>query len=172
MDQSSFKPVHRINIHRLLETWLPGIKIPKREDYLAGGRWARQSYYDAMFHVANSVLDLAETYVGLKLRLQRVRHVQHESDPLPLPKEVTIDASQEEYNDKPTSKLMASIKIAKEKIKQADELGKQAVDNLIQTGKSTKECSMCKEAILAYKEAFVSCSNVRAMDKLAFQSDW
>ena len=98
-----------------------------------------------MFHVANSVIDLAETYVGLKLRLQRVRHVQHESDPLPLPKEVTIDASQEEYNDKPTSKLMVCIKIAKEKIKRADELGKRAVNNLKQTGKSTKECSMCKE---------------------------
>ena len=125
-----------------------------------------------MFHVANSVIDLAETYVGLKLRLQRVRHVQHESDPLPLPKEVTIDASQEEYNDKPTSKLMVCIKIAKEKIKRADELGKRAVDNLKQTGKSTKECSMCKEAISAYKEAFVACSNVRSMDKLAFQTDW
>jgi hypothetical protein len=35
-------------MHHLLESWLPGIKIPKREDYLAGGRWARQSYYDAM----------------------------------------------------------------------------------------------------------------------------
>jgi hypothetical protein len=48
MDQSSFKPAHRIDMHHLLESWLPGIKIPKREDYLAGGRWARQSYYDAM----------------------------------------------------------------------------------------------------------------------------
>ena len=74
MDQSSFKPAHRIDMHNLLESWLPGLKIPRREDYLAGGRWARQSFYEAIYGVAVSILDLAEIYTGLKLRIQRVRH--------------------------------------------------------------------------------------------------
>lgn len=170
MDQSSFKPAHRINMHHLLESWLPGIKIPKREDYLAGGRWARQSYYDAMFHVAESILDLAETYIGLKLRLQRVRH-HGEKDPLPLPKQLTMN-SNNDFEDKPTSKLMESIQKAKDAIAIADSLGRKAVENLKQTGKSTKECPLSIEAITAYKSAFAACSQVRSMDKLAFQADW
>ena len=43
LDQASFAQQHRIDIHTLLESWLPGYKVPRREDYLAGGRWARQS---------------------------------------------------------------------------------------------------------------------------------
>jgi hypothetical protein len=156
MDQSSFKPAHRINMHHLLESWLPSIKIPKREDYLAGGRWARQSYYDAMFGVAVSILDLAETYIGLKLRLQRVRH-QSEKDPLPRPK--------------PT-KLMTAIQVAKEKIAEADNLGHNAYEELQKTGKSTKVCPQCTDAISSYKAAFAACSHVLSMDKLAFQADW
>ena len=171
MDQSSFKPAHRINMHHLLESWLPGIKIPKREDYLAGGRWARQSYYDAMFSVATSILDLAETYIGLKLRLQRVRH-HREKDPLPLPKHLTMESHSEEFQDKPTSKLMASVEAAKEAIAKADQIGRKAVENLQRTGKSTKECSLCMEATAAYKKAFAACSQVRSMDKLAFQASW
>ena len=171
MDQSSFKPAHRINMHHLLESWLPGIKIPKREDYLAGGRWARQSYYDAMFHVAVSILDLAETYIGLKLRLQRVRH-QKERDPLPAPKQHALSGANEDFNDKPSSKLMEITKVAKDLIAKADDLGKRAVENMKRTGKSTKECPLCRDATAAYKEAFAACSQVRSMDKLAFQTDW
>ena len=43
LDQASFSPQHRIDMHALLESWLPGYKLPRRDDYLAGGRWARQS---------------------------------------------------------------------------------------------------------------------------------
>jgi len=169
MDQSSFKPAHRINMHHLLESWLPGIKIPKREDYLAGGRWAKQSYYDAMFSVSGRILDLAETYIGLKLRLQRVRH-NSEKDALPLPKQLNIP--EEEFHDEPTSKIITSIKIAQEKIAHADELGKKALESMKRTGKSTRQCAVCAEATSAYKAAFVACSEVRDIDKLAFQADW
>ena len=172
MDQSSFKPAHRINMHHLLESWLPGIKIPKREDYLAGGRWARQSYYDAMFSVATSILDLAETYIGLKLRLQRVRH-HCEKDPLPLPKHLIMEeVDNGDFQDKPTSKLIASVDAAKEAIAKADEIGRKAVENLHRSGKSSKECSLCMQASTAYKAAFAACSQVRSMDKLAFQASW
>jgi hypothetical protein len=41
LDQTAFKPNHQIDMHILLESWLPGLKMPRREDYMAGGRWVR-----------------------------------------------------------------------------------------------------------------------------------
>ena len=164
MDQSSFKPAHRIDMHNLLESWLPGLKIPRREDYLAGGRWARQSFYEAIYGVAVSILDLAEIYTGLKLRIQRVRH-HSEKDPIPLPKEHMSF-------EQPTSKLASCINTAIAKISMADDLGQKAFDDLKRSGKSTKESSVCTEAIAAYKEAFAACSQLLSIDKLAFQADW
>jgi hypothetical protein len=78
----------------------------------------------------------------------------------------------EEFHDKPTSKLMTGIKVAKEAIAKADDLGRKAFENLQRAGKSTKECPQCAEAILAYRAAFEACSQVRSMDNLAFQADW
>jgi hypothetical protein len=53
LDQSSFTEIHRLDMHTLLEEWLSGLKIPRREDYLAGGRWARQSYYEVRCRFRN-----------------------------------------------------------------------------------------------------------------------
>jgi len=163
LDQGSFKEAHRINMHNLLESWLPGLRIPNREDYLAGGRWARSSFYDAIYSVAINILDLTETYRGLKLRVQQVRHHQ-ETDPLPIPMENSSD-----FKFQPTSKLTSAIEYAITNISTADELGRIALDDLIQNRKTSGECT---EAITAYKEAFAACSQVLAIDKLAFQSDW
>jgi hypothetical protein len=69
LDQSSFTEIHRLDMHALLESWLPGFQIPRLEDYLAGGRRARQSYYEAIYHVATDILDDAECYIALKVRL-------------------------------------------------------------------------------------------------------
>jgi hypothetical protein len=156
LDQGSFKDVHRIDMHNLLESWLPGgLKIPKREDYLAGGRWARQSFYDAMYSIAVSILDLSETYTGLKLRIQQVRH-NKETDPL-------------ELRNQPPSKLSSSIDSAAAKISMADELGQQILNDLRKARMTARECS---HAISAYKEAFVACSQVLSIDRLAFQAPW
>lgn len=166
LDQGSFKEAHRIDIHALLEMWLPGLKIPRRDDYLAGGRWARQSFYEAIYTVAISILDLSETYIGLKLRIQQVRHHQ-EKDPLPVPMELL-----NEYNEQPTSKLMSTIKEAVTKISVADDLAQKAYDDLRSSGSSTRESNMCATACQAYKDAFTACAHVISIDKLAFQADW
>jgi hypothetical protein len=34
LDQSSFTEANRLDMHALLESWLPGFKVPRREDYL------------------------------------------------------------------------------------------------------------------------------------------
>ena len=163
LDQSSFKKNHCINVHNLLESWLPGVKIPRREDYLAGGKWARQSYYDAIYSVAVSILDLSESYIGLKLRIQQVRH-NKERDPLPLPLEFS-----EDLKHLPPSKLASSIESAKGKIALADSLGRKAMIDLRQKCMVARECT---DAIAAYKDAFAACSQVLSIDKLAFQADW
>ena len=164
LEQGSFREAHRIDIHSLLETWLPGLKIPRRDDYLAGGRWARQSFYDAIYGVAISIMDLSETYVGLKLRIQQVRH-HKETDPMPGPMQLS-----NEFNDQ--SKLMSTIKEAVTKISVADDLAKKAFDDLKSSGSSTKESTLCATASQAYKEAFAACAQVISIDRLAFQSDW
>lgn len=39
LDQTAFSESHKVDMHSLLESWLPGLKVPKRTDYMAGGRW-------------------------------------------------------------------------------------------------------------------------------------
>ena len=163
VEQASFKEKHRIVVSDLLESWLPGIKIPRREDYLAGGRWARQSFYNAIYTVAVNILDEAEIYHGLRLRIQEVRH-HKEGDPLPLPMEVSTD-----LNCQPTSKLTSAIRSAVAKIELADELGRGVLEDLRQKKILAKDCT---EAVAAYKEAFVACAQVLSIDRLAFQSSW
>lgn len=78
LDQSSFTNFHQLDMHALLESWLPGSKIPRREDYLAGGRWARQSYYESLFGVAKNILDDAEPYMALKVRVHTQNNCLYE----------------------------------------------------------------------------------------------
>lgn len=162
LEQSSFKEEHRIDMHNLLESWLPGLKIPKRDDYRAGGRWARQSYYDAVYAVSVSILDLSQTYIGLKLRIQRVR-LNSESDPLPLPLEKTVD-----FDDNP-SKFAAAVRLAQSKIAVADELGTEVIVGLREHTKSSKDC---EAVVSAYQDAFEACARVLSLDRLAFQTEW
>ena len=162
LEQNSFKEEHRIDMHNLLESWLPGLKIPKRDDYRAGGRWARQSYYDAVYAVSVSILDLSQTYSGLKLRIQRVR-LNSERDPLPLPLEQTVD-----FDDN-SSKLAAAVDIAKSKIAVADELGTTVIVELRERTKSSKDC---EAVVSAYQDAFDACARVLSIDKLAIQTEW
>jgi tetratricopeptide (TPR) repeat protein len=174
LDQSSFRPMHRLDMTALLETWLPGMKVPRREDYMAGGRWARQSYYEALFSLAKSILEDAECYMALKSHLQRFRHAQ-ESDPIPQPR----DESQKGYGsfidedgDQLQSKLREAIDMARTAIEDADRLGEQLRPKLLAIGKAAKRDRLYKEAVSAYEDAFEKCSRVRDLDKLAFHSEW
>jgi len=180
LDQSSFTKFHRIDMHALLEGWLPGLKIPKREDYLAGGRWARQSYYESLYGVAQSILEDAETYMALKGHIQRVRH-HVETDPLPLAKEleadsvgISIDGSHhQDLTERPENKLTHAIEVAKGKIAAADAQGKYAVVDMgMSPHSSVDDLESCKIATSLYRESFEACAAVLKLAKLAFQADW
>lgn len=84
LDQTAFTDRSKIDTHGLLEAWLPGLQVPRQDDYIARGRWARQSYYESIFSVATSILKDAESYLALKGHLQRVRQ-NKELNPIPAP---------------------------------------------------------------------------------------
>lgn len=173
-DQTSFRPLHQLDMKVLLESWLPGLRVPRRDDYMAGGRWARQSYYEAIFSLAKSILDDAECYMALNSHLQRYRHAV-ESDEIPRPREEQ-HTSQENFidgdGDQLQSKLKEAIKIACHKINDADLKGKKILPKILSNEKVTKKSSSYRDAIDAYHEAFDACALVRSIDAQSFTSTW
>jgi hypothetical protein len=174
LDQGSFRPMHRLDMTALLESWLPGMKVPKRDDYMAGGRWARQSYYEAIFSLAKSILEDAECYIALKSHLQRYRHAR-ESDPIPMPRE-EMQTRDESYSDidgdQLNSKHQEAIQNARQKIADADKKGQKLLPKLLSNEKSAKRHRLYRETIDAYTEAFQACSKVHDLDKLSFHTEW
>ena len=169
LDQTAFKAEHQVDMPALLESWLPGLKMPRREDYMAGGRWARQSYYESIFAVAKSILDDAETYSALKSHIQLSRQAS-EYDPIPIPKEEYQEST---INDdsRVTSRLLESITKAKRLIEEADILGNSVADAAIREGR-TKPLDEYEKAVQAYQKAFKACAVVVEMDKHAFHAVW
>ena len=179
IDQSSFTAVNRLDMHALLESWLPGFKVPRRDDYMAGGRWARQSYYEALFSVSKSILEDAECYMALKSHFQRDRQYT-EADPLPQTRSQHGSMSDlglaftesRTTNERQGSKLTTASDFAKEKILEADRLGHDIMDTLIINEEETKKKPGYAAAVKAYKEAFEACAHVLELDKMSFQADW
>ena len=179
LNQSSFVEFHRLDMHQLLESWLGNsFKIPRQKNYLAGGRWARQSYYNALYGIANNILDDAEIYYAFKGHVQRVRH-SIESDPVPMAQEVTLSHDDVSMNIKATkvygfadNLLGKATETAQIKIKAADTEGAKAVTSLYECEKQVDKCSICISATKLYRDAFNACAEVLRIDKLAFQTKW
>eukprot|EP00934_Nitzschia_sp_Nitz4_P007636 Nitzschia sp. Nitz4//scaffold156_size52432//1734//7901//NITZ4_006821-RA/size52432-snap-gene-0.12-mRNA-1//-1//CDS//3329537397//7626//frame0 len=172
LDQTSFRPIHKLNLHKLLESWLPGLRVPKRDDYMAGGRWARQSYYDAIFALAKNILEDAECYMALKSHLQRVRHAS-ESDPIPMPRNENYDCGLDlTKRDVGQDKLGLAVTVAQQAITQADKSGAEILGELVKGRMSFKNSKPYGNTVIAYRQAFEACGKVLEMDKLAFQSKW
>jgi hypothetical protein len=141
---------------------------------MAGGRWARQSYYEAIFALASSIFEDAECYMALKFHLQRVRH-HKESDPIPQPREepkLKIDYDYNIDSDDHSKKLLKAIRLARQKIEIADRQGNAIIRQLATNEIAVKGRDKYKLAIDAYLEAFNACARVHDIDKLAFHSDW
>jgi hypothetical protein len=169
LDQSSFRPQHQLDMKVLLESWLPGMRVPRREDYMAGGRWARQSYYQALFSLAKSILEDAEYYMAMNSHLQRYRHAI-ESEPIPLPREE--QQKRQEDGDELQSKMSEAIQLALHKIKDADAKGEKLLPILVSNEKVTKRNRLYTEAIDAYQNAFEACTHVLDLDSQSFSSTW
>lgn len=191
LDQSSFTEFHRLDMHELLESWLPGLTIPRRDDYLAGGRWASQSYYTAIYGVAQNILEDAEVYIAFKGHVQRVRH-NTENDDVPTATELEPaifhelsniesrdtedeDSTELNINEVPytdTSKLSMAISNAKSKIEEADNEASKLLDSLKRKETDTKKSDSCASATKLYHDAFAACREVLQFDKLSFHVYW
>ncbi len=123
-----------------------GVPVPRIKDYMAGGRWARESHMEALSRTAELILAEAEPYLALKEHLQVVRH----SVPPPI----------HEATDH--RKLTAA---AIDAIAEADRLGDEC------TFKGN-EPARRKRAKRAYEAAFAACVDLRAVEPEAFGLDW
>jgi len=177
LDQTAFTDRSKIDMHALLESWLPGLKVPRRDDYMAGGRWARQSYYEAIFAVATSILEDAESYMALKGHLQRVRH-NKEKDPIPGPigdsgmGAGAVGDERSLTDDGQTKVYAEAVKDAKLKIKEADEHGYPLLDTLVDDTSDEKTTDARRYATVLYQEAFASCASLLELDRHSFQLQW
>ena len=122
------------------------IEFPRLEDYMAGGRWARMSYYEALNKTAEQILDTGEPYEALKAWLQVERH------PLPAPLPVRATRS-------------VRARAARAAIEEADRLGRAC-----RFGKGRPAGGARARA--AYEGAFKACRALLAEEPRAFQLPW
>ncbi|GMI05550.1 hypothetical protein TrVE_jg1864 [Triparma verrucosa] len=185
-NQDSFQEDHKLDMCVLLETWL-GFGVPRRDHYMAGGRWARQSYYDAIFRVAKNILEDARPYMALKGHLQRTRE-NVEEDPIPLSPLFKVEQEGESADGDATlaktkieesglAELSQSLKTtsvkAIELIAGADDLGETWLSEARSESGSDASTAFKKAAAVdAYKKAFAACAEVLTLDKHAFQASW
>jgi hypothetical protein len=125
---------------------------------------ARQSYYEALLSVAQSILDDAETYMALKGHVQRVR-IHKETDPLP---QLRLSGGPEGKSPK----LSKGIKEAQSAIAVADEAGNSVLELLLDDEDSAKDGDNYEEAISLYRKSFDACAALLDLDKHSFYSSW
>ncbi|MBF0099384.1 MAG: hypothetical protein HQK77_00600 [Desulfobacterales bacterium] len=145
IEQSQSYMKHNIDIAERLSQYL-GIHVPIRNDYMAQGKWANHSYYNAILNVAEFILENADKYRALKNHLQVERH----------PINVQLLVSSENEIDS---------EHAQKAIQVADELGYQCQ---FKNGIS----GPIDQAKEAYEKAFLCCRTLLEKDKFAFQLPW
>ena len=145
LDQDQDYMAKKVNLEKLLSGRL-GIPVPRRRDFMAGGRRANQSYYEALTHVADHIIGRALPYLARKEHLQVERH--------PVPAAY-----------RPAPRLLHPIDRAKKAIAEADEAGRK----LKFTGKPGKAHRAAKRA---YEKAFRECAKLLALDRSVFHSPW
>lgn len=118
VEQHAFR--EPIDIAALFESHL-GVNIPRRREYMAGGRWSRQSYYQAMMHSAAMILDEAEPYLAVQSHLQVARNPE-DGDVPGIPAGLASDGL--------SPGIENLTRRAIEKIREADQRGELLLQNL------------------------------------------
>jgi len=141
-----------VNLHRLVEEKL-GLPVPRQEEYLAGGRRARDSYYAALTALAEAVFDRAGPYLARRAYLREVRQ--------PVPPAVELG------REEPTGRLAAEAAL---QIERADELGRQwlARTDAGPAGPTTAS----EQVAAAYEQAFAACRLLLAQEPRAYELPW
>ena len=121
-----------------------GVSMPRLSEFLAGGRRARESYFEALSETAHELLDRAEPYMALKERLQVVRRAPI----LPL------------FLGEGAEDLVEDSRLA---VLHADELARASDLHHPRDHKAVAD---------AYEAAFEACRSLVTRDRRAFQLEW
>jgi len=119
------------------------VEIPRRSDYMAGGRRARESYYQALAHLAEQIIEKARPYQACKLHLQQARHLVL----------VRVATAPQRIEDE-----------ARQAVAYADQVG-------LSCGFQPASGPL-DVAERAYRAAFAACARLQRVDRHAFQRDW
>jgi len=124
-----------------------GAHVPKQRHYMAGGRRAKDSYWDALQRVAYRIIHNARPYLAAKQHLQVVRH-----DPPPA---LALSSSAERLERR-----------ARESITKADDWGSRCTfDNDTRGGPRAKTRE-------AYRRAFRACARLLKKEPRAISLPW
>jgi hypothetical protein len=133
----------------LLEQKL-GCSVPRQNDFLAGGRKARESYYEALCGLADQIIEQAAPCLVRKQHLNVVRH------PPPSPVSIPVGSDVERLERR-----------AKASIARADALAEQC--RFDKEGRRTGPRARSRQA---YRRAFRACARLLAVEPRAFQLPW
>jgi hypothetical protein len=126
-----------------------GMEMPRLSDFLAGGRRARESYFEVLTQAAERIVGEAEPYLALRCHL-RIDRDPPESAPAPRA---------------PMERLARTVEeLAIGAIARADEAGAR--------WNRPGDAKGRKRAAQAYEAAFAACQEVLAGDPRAFQRPW
>jgi len=134
-----------LDLVALLEQKLD-LPVPRQVDFMAGGRQARASYYEALSRLADAIIDRAGPYLAGKLRLQSVRHA--------VAPELCIVPALEQLEQR-----------ACEAVARADELAAQCRFDGGRGGPRQRSRQ-------AYGRAFRACAELLRCERRAFQLPW
>jgi len=146
LDQDQHEMAEKVDPVELLSEKL-GMPVPRQRDYMAGGRRARESYWDALQRVADQIIHNARPFLAAKQHLQVARH-----DPPPA---LALSGSPERMERR-----------ARESIHKADDWGRRCTfDNDKRGGPRAK-------ARAAYGRAFRACARLLEKEPRAFSLPW
>ena len=146
LDQDQDHMAQPLDLATLLQVKL-GLDLPLQRDYMAGGRLASESYYQALCEVADRIIELARPMLSAKQHMQVERH--------PAAPAVVITPDTEELE----AKALAAVA-------RADEVGQKCTfDNERRGGPRAR-------ARESYRVAFRACARLLQQEPRAFQLPW
>jgi len=184
MDQSLAKVA--FDVVRLFEDKL-GVRMPRRKDYMAGGRWANESYYEAMQQAAKLVYADSEPYLAFKHHIETAYHASGDScadltvgsknsiaSMLHLPLKVSEEvASCMLAEDIPLTEHQLLVKKLSLEAQQAVELADKEGVACVFTAKLSNDKLEHHRLVTAhYLAAFEACRKLLASERVAFHQPW
>jgi len=138
VEQNAFS--EPVDIAALFESHL-GVNIPRRREYMAGGRWSRQSYYQAMMKSAEMILDEAEPYLAVQSHVQVAPAVEEFAE---IPGLVGVTT---EFSRQASTGIENLTRRAIEKIREADERAEAALLQMRNRRNTSSQFSSAVQAL-------------------------